>query len=164
MRLFKTHASHRGIGYREALDDALCYGWIDGVRRSLDKDSYTERFTPRRKKSNWSAVNIKRVKELQNEGRMRPPGTAAFDARDATAIAPYSFESKSLHFDAAFRKQLRANKTAASFFQSQAPYYRRLMTFWVMSAKREETRAKRFARLMEYSAKGSRIPLVSGAK
>ncbi len=160
LRLFKTHARHRGIGYRAALDHALCYGWIDGVRRSLDADSFTQRFTPRKKKSNWSAVNIKRVKELQKEGRVRPPGLAAFEARDATAVAPYSFESKALSLAPAFEKTLRANKTASAFFLSQAPYYRRLMTFWIMSAKREETRAKRFAKLLEYSAKGSRIPLV----
>src|SRR5688572_2233581 len=92
MRLFKVHARARGIGYREALDEALCYGWIDGVRRSLDEDSFTQRFTPRKKKSNWSAVNIKRVKELRKEGRMCEPGLAAFNARDATAVAPYSFE------------------------------------------------------------------------
>lgn len=163
MRLFKVHAKQRGIGYREALDEALCYGWIDGVRRALDEDSFTQRFTPRKKKSNWSAVNIKRVKELQKEGRIRPPGTVAFEARDATAVAPYSFESKPLTLDPAFGKKLRANKAASAFFQAQAPYYRRLMTFWIMSAKREETRAKRFARLLDYSANGTRIPLVTGA-
>src|SRR5688572_10006189 len=96
MRLFKVHARDRGIGYREALDEALCYGWIDGVRRALDEDSITQRFTPRQKKSNWSAVNIKRVKELQKEGRMCAPVLAAFNARDATAVSPYSFEAKEM--------------------------------------------------------------------
>ena len=87
LRLFKVHASRRGMGYREALDEALCYGWIDGVRRSLDEDSFTQRFTPRKAKSNWSSVNLKRVKELIAEGRMHPAGLQAFEARDATAMS-----------------------------------------------------------------------------
>jgi len=160
MRLFKVHARARGIGYREALDEALCYGWIDGVRRSLDEDSFTQRFTPRKKKSNWSAVNIKRVKELQKEGRMCEPGLAAFNARDATAVAPYSFESKAMELAPAFVKKLRANKRAWEFFQSLAPSYRRVSVFWVMSAKREETRAKRFATLLEHWVHGRKTGLL----
>jgi uncharacterized protein YdeI (YjbR/CyaY-like superfamily) len=157
MRLFKVHARERGIGYREALDEALCWGWIDGVRRAHDEDSFTQRFTPRRKKSNWSAVNIKRVKELQKEGRMCAPGLAAFEARDATAVAPYSFESEAMTLTPAFTKQFRANKAAWKHFQSQAPYYRRVATFWVMSAKREATRARRLSHLIERCAQGRRI-------
>jgi uncharacterized protein YdeI (YjbR/CyaY-like superfamily) len=163
MRLFKVHARDRGIGYREALDEALCYGWIDGVRRALDEDSYTQRFTPRKKKSNWSAVNIKRVKELRKEGRMRPPGTAAFEARAATSASPYSYANEAA-LDPALRKQLQANRRAWEFFQAQAPYYRRLMVFRIMSARREETRAKRFAQLLQVSAKGKRMSLMGGDK
>ena len=157
LRLFKVHATHRGIGYREALDEALCWGWIDGVRRSLDKDSFTQRFTPRKKKSNWSSVNIKRVKELQQEGRMCAPGLAAFNARDATAVAPYSFEAAAMKLDPAFEKIFRANKAAWEFFEAQAPYYRKVATFWVMSAKREETRVRRLSQLVERCAQGRRI-------
>lgn len=159
LRCFKVHAKARGIGYKEGLDEALCYGWIDGVRRGLDADSFTVRFTPRKPKSNWSKVNIKRAKELIAEGRMRPPGLAAFEARK-TGVAPYSFEHEPKELAPAFEKQLRVNKKAWEFFQSQAPWYRRTSTFWVMQAKREETRAKRFATLLECSANGKPIPLL----
>lgn len=158
LRLFKTRAKHRGMGYRESLDESLCFGWIDGVRRSLDDDSFTQRFSPRKPKSNWSRVNIKRATELEAEGRMRPAGLAAFRARDAAKPAPYSFESKPLELDAASEKKLRANKRAWTFFQAQAPWYRRTTTFWVMSAKREETRARRLATLIAHCAKGTTIP------
>lgn len=158
IRLFKVHARKRGIGYREALDESLCYGWIDGVRRGLDADSFTQRFTPRKRKSNWSAVNIKRVRELIAEGRMRPPGMAAFDARDKTAVAPYSFENRNAKLDAALEKTFRANKGAWEYFRAQAPWYQRTTIHMVMSAKREETRAKRLALLIDCSARGKPIP------
>jgi uncharacterized protein YdeI (YjbR/CyaY-like superfamily) len=158
LRLYKTSARHLGIGYREALDESLCYGWIDGVRRALDDVSFVQRFTPRRPRSNWSSVNIRRVRELEAEGRMRPPGLAAFNARDVTKIAPYSFESKALDLDRAFIKRFRANKGAWRFFDQQPPWYRRTTTFWVMSAKRHETRARRFETLLECSARGKSIP------
>ncbi|MEX2154500.1 MAG: YdeI/OmpD-associated family protein [Gemmatimonadaceae bacterium] len=164
LRLFKVHAKERGIGYKEALDEALCYGWIDGVRRSLDADSFTQRFTPRKARSNWSAVNIKRAKELIEEKRMRPPGLAAFEARAATAVAPYSFENRHITLDPAFEKKLRANKKAWEFFQSQAPWYRRTVAFWVMQAKREDTRARRFETLYERCAGGKPIPLLARTK
>jgi uncharacterized protein YdeI (YjbR/CyaY-like superfamily) len=158
LRCFKVHAKHRGIGYKEGLDEALCFGWIDGVRRSLDNDSFTVRFTPRKSKSNWSAVNIKRAKELEAEGRMQPAGLAAFRARNALAVAPYSFESRSVTLDPPFEKQLRANKVAWEFFQAQAPWYRRTIVFWVMSAKRQETRERRFASLLERCGKRATVP------
>jgi uncharacterized protein YdeI (YjbR/CyaY-like superfamily) len=164
MRLFKTHAKQRGIGYREALDEALCFGWIDGVRRSLDADSFTQRFTPRKKKSNWSRVNIKRATELDAEGRMHSAGLAAFRARNAIAVAPYSFENRSVRLDAAAEKKFRANKRAWEFYQAQAPWYRRTTAFWVMSAKREETRARRLASLIERSAKETRAPPLTPTK
>ncbi|MEX2179949.1 MAG: YdeI/OmpD-associated family protein [Gemmatimonadaceae bacterium] len=159
LRLFKVHASHRGIGYREALDEALCFGWIDGVRRSLDEDSFTQRFTPRKAKSNWSAVNLRRVKELEAEGRMHPSGTAAVNAHDGRP-APYSFESAPRTLAPDFLRTFRAKKRAFAFFEAQPPGYRRLSAFWVMSAKRPETRASRFGILLECSARGARIPLL----
>jgi uncharacterized protein YdeI (YjbR/CyaY-like superfamily) len=158
LRCFKTHAKHRGIGYKEGLDEALCFGWIDGVRRSLDEDSFTVRFSPRKAKSLWSKVNIKRATELEAEGRMHAAGLAAFRARTGTAQAPYSFENKSIALDPAAEKKFRANKRAWEFFQAQPPWYRRTCIFWVMSAKREETRAARLARLIEVCAKGMRHP------
>ena len=158
LRLFKVHASDRGIGYREALDAALCYGWIDGVRRSLDADSFTQRFTPRKAKSTWSSVNIKRVKELEAEGLMRPPGRAAFEQRDATRRAPYSLESPSRELDTAMERQFRANQRAWEYFQAQPPYYRRLSIFWVTEAKKEETRQRRLDALIRHSAKREPLP------
>jgi len=158
LRTFKVHAKRKGIGYKEALDEALCFGWIDGVRRGLDEDSFTTRLSPRKAKSNWSAVNIKRAKELIAEGRICPPGLAAFNARNEYAIAPYSFEHGALTLAAAFEKQLRENKKAWTYWQARPPYYRKVTTFWVMSAKRDATRAKRFATLLECSAKGTKIP------
>lgn len=157
LRCFKVHAKHRGIGYKEALDESLCYGWIDGVRRSLDDDSFTQRFTPRKPRSNWSKVNINRANELEAEGEMRPAGLAAFRARDVTRPAPYSFESPPMELDAPFEKKFRANKGAWEFFQVQAPWYKRTSIYWVMSAKRAETRARRLAELIERSA--GRVPI-----
>jgi uncharacterized protein YdeI (YjbR/CyaY-like superfamily) len=158
LRLFKVHAKSRGIGYKEALDEALCFGWIDGVRHGLDEDSFTQRFTPRKAKSKWSEVNIKRVGELEAEGRMHEAGLAAFQARGATQEAPYSFENKDLTLDAAAARQLRANKAAWEFFQARPPWYRRTIAFWIKSAKREETRAKRIAQLIDLCAKGKIHP------
>lgn len=111
LRCFKTHARHRGIGYRAGLDEALCFGWIDGVRHSLDDDSFTVRFTPRKPKSVWSRENIKRAAELEAEGRMHEAGLAAFHGRDNVAVAPYSFENRGITLDAAAENKLRAKKT-----------------------------------------------------
>ena len=157
IRLFKVHARDRGIGYREALDEALCYGWIDGVRKALDEDSFTQRFTPRKPKSNWSRVNIRRVEELQKEGRMRPPGLKAFEARDATAIAPYSFEAGAITLTPALERRFRANRKAWSFFQAQPPYAKRVSIFYVMTAKKDETRERRLDHLIERCAQGKRV-------
>jgi uncharacterized protein YdeI (YjbR/CyaY-like superfamily) len=164
MRLYKVHARARGIGYKEALDEALCFGWIDGVRKSFDADSYLQRFTPRKAKSNWSSVNIKRVKELIAEGRMHAAGLSAFNARDKDATAPYSFEHRPQTLAPAFDSQLRANKKAWAFWESCPPYYKRLMVFRIMSAKREETRQRRFDTLLRYCAKGERLPMLTPAK
>jgi uncharacterized protein YdeI (YjbR/CyaY-like superfamily) len=158
VRCFKVHALDRGIGYRQALDEALCFGWIDGVRRSHDADSFTQRFTPRRAKSYWSSVNIKRYKELLAEGRVRAPGVAAYEARvDRGGASPYSFEGRAVELAPAFVRRLRANPAAWSFYSAQPPSYRRLTAHWVMSAKREETRVRRLATLIADSARGRRI-------
>jgi uncharacterized protein YdeI (YjbR/CyaY-like superfamily) len=159
MRLFKVHAKHRGIGYREALDEALCFGWIDGIVRRLDEDSFTQRFTPRRRGSRWSQVNIKRFGQLKAASRVHPAGQAAFDAWNGKA-AGYSFESRNLELDPAFVKTLRAAKKAWAFYQTLPPGYRRTMTFWIMSAKRDETRATRFATFLDHLKKARRIPLM----
>ena len=164
MRLFKVHARARGIGYREALDEALCFGWIDGVRRALDEDSFTQRFTPRKPKSNWSSVNIKRVEELIAEGRMHSAGLAAFMARDAGAKAPYSFEHGPKTLAPALEKRFRANRKAWAFWERCPPYYRRVVSFYIMGAKREETRERRLENVLRYSEKGERLPMLAPAK
>jgi uncharacterized protein YdeI (YjbR/CyaY-like superfamily) len=158
-RLYRNHARARGIGYREALDELLCFGWIDGVRRSLDDDSFVQRFTPRKAKSNWSNVNIKRFKELKKEGRVHPAGLAAFEAWDGKP-APYSFQSKTLELDPAFLGRLRAHKTTWANYQKLAPGYKRVTLFWVMSAKKPETRERRFETLLERMKQGKKIGLL----
>jgi uncharacterized protein YdeI (YjbR/CyaY-like superfamily) len=135
----------RGITYPEALDEALAFGWIDGVRKRVDAQSYTIRFTPRKSKSIWSAVNIKRVEELISLERMQPPGLRAFQARDEQRTKLYSYEREQVKLDPAFEAALCANWKAAKFFEAQPPGYRKTATFWVMSAKQEETRARRLA-------------------
>ena len=153
LRLFKVHAKHRGIGYKEALDEALCFGWIDGVRRGVDDDSFSVRFTPRKAKSKWSLVNIKRATELETEDRMHAAGLAAFRARSAIALAPYSFESPPIPLAPGMEKKFRANRGAWEFFQTLPPWYRKTSIFWVMTAKRPETRERRLAQLIDRSAK-----------
>lgn len=159
VRLYKTHARTKGIGYRQALDEALCFGWIDGVRRALDADSFVQRFSPRKPKSVWSAINIARVGELERAGRMAAPGLAAFRARQA-GPAPYSFESKPLDLAPALLETLKAHAKAWQHYQSRPPGYRRVADFWVMSAKQEATRARRFQVLLDACARGEPIPLL----
>jgi uncharacterized protein YdeI (YjbR/CyaY-like superfamily) len=165
LRLFKVHAAHRGITYPQALDEALCFGWIDGVRRSLDADSFSQRFTPRTPRSIWSRVNIAHVERLKKSGRMAPAGLTAFNARDERRTAMYSFEQRRPELAPASVKTFRANAAAWAFYAAQPPGYRRITAHWVMSAKREETRAKRLGILMDCAAKGARIPqLTAGPK
>jgi uncharacterized protein YdeI (YjbR/CyaY-like superfamily) len=157
MRLFKTSARHRGLGYRDALDEALCFGWIDGVRRALDAESFTQRFTPRRRGSRWSAVNVRRAKELIAEKRMRPPGLAAFEARTGDA-AGYSFEARPVALAPGFLRRLRKDAAAWAEWTARPPWYRRTSAFWVMSAKRDETRERRFAALVAACRRAAAVP------
>ncbi len=160
MRLYKVHALHKGIGYRQAVDEALCWGWIDGVVRSLDAESFEQRYTPRQAKSNWSRVNIKRMQQLIAAGRAAPPGIAAFERRAKIAAAPYSFENRHITLAPAFLKRLKANPKAWKFFQSEPPGYRRTTVFWVMQAKKEETRERRFRLMLARMAKGERMGIL----
>ena len=154
---FNQRSDQKGITYREALDEALCFGWIDGVRKSLGTDSYMIRFTPRKPGSTWSAVNVGRVEELSRLGRMRPAGFAAFEKRSEAKTGTYAYEQKEdAALEKAEEKQFRANKPAWEFFQSQPPWYRRTAIWRVVSAKKEETRKKRLAKLIEESAQGRR--------
>ncbi len=157
---YKKDSNRPSVTYHEALDEALAVGWIDGVRKSLDAISYTIRFTPRTRGSYWSAVNTARAKALIEKGAMTSAGLRPFEARDATVTARYSFEQERAAFDASSIKAFKANKQAWAFFDAQPPGYRRIATFWVVSAKKDETRARRLAVLIEYSAKQQRIPLL----
>lgn len=153
LRLFKVHARERGVTYREALDEALCFGWIDGVRRALDADSFTQRFSPRRRGSKWSMVNRRRMRELQAEGLLAAPGLAAWQVASKKP-AGYSFESKPTTLAKQYLSQLIANGKAHAYFQRQAPWYQRTSSFWVMSAKQEATRQRRLEQLIACSARG----------
>jgi uncharacterized protein YdeI (YjbR/CyaY-like superfamily) len=161
---YKVDTGRGGVTYQEALDEALAFGWIDGIRRRIDDASYSIRFTPRRARSIWSNVNIKRVGELMTKGRMAAAGLAAFEKRDAKRSGAYSYESTAPRpVDELGLEQLalfKTKKKAWAFFEAQAPYYKKLMARFVMSAKREETRAKRLAQLIDYSKRGERIPLM----
>ena len=155
--MYKKASGKGGVTYKDALDEALCFGWIDGVRKRFDDESFQQRFTPRTAKSYWSAVNTKRAQELIKEKRMAPAGRRAFEARDAAASGRYSFEREAAAFDAKQLKLFKANKKAWTFFEAQPPGYRRLMAFFVMSAKKEETKSKRLERLIAASAAGRRL-------
>jgi uncharacterized protein YdeI (YjbR/CyaY-like superfamily) len=158
VRLHKVHAAHLGLTYGEARDEALCYGWIDGVTRRLDADTFAIRFTPRKSRSIWSRVNVAHVHRLKESGRMMPAGLAAFEARDEARTGIYSFEREEMTLSASFTKRFRADRAAWSFFQKQPPGYRRLNIFRVMSAKLEATRVRRLDALIGWSAKGMRAP------
>lgn len=157
LRCFKVHAAHRGVTYAQALDEALCYGWIDGVRRALDGDSFTVRFTPRKPKSYWSRVNVGHAERLKAAGRMTKPGLAAYEARQAGGGA-YSFEARHVVLSPALRRRFQADRAAWTWYRAQAPWYRRTSAFWVMSAKREATRERRLETLITCSARGRTIP------
>ena len=163
LRLFKVHAKDRGIGYREALDEALCFGWIDGVVHRLDDDSFRQRWTPRKAKSKWSHVNIRRFKELRKEGRVHPAGLAAFDEKNV-AHAAYSYESPRLELDPAFVKRLKADKKAWEFYKAEPPGRLKTTVYWVMSAKKPETREKRFTTMLENYARGKKMGVLEASK
>jgi uncharacterized protein YdeI (YjbR/CyaY-like superfamily) len=153
----KKSSEKKGATYSEALDEALCFGWIDGVRRSLDADSYMIRFTPRKPKSIWSLVNVRHVERLQKAGKMAEPGLKAFALREKHRTGIYSFEQKRPGLSAKFKKLFRANGPAWEFFCRQAPWYQRTAGHWVVRAKQEETRLRRFAKLVEVSVNGQRL-------
>jgi uncharacterized protein YdeI (YjbR/CyaY-like superfamily) len=160
---FHRKASGKGgMTYAQALDEALCWGWIDGVRRSVDADSYSIRFTPRKPKSKWSRVNLDHYARLRDEGRIQPSGAEAFARFDPSEHEPYSFErKKAAEFSPELARTFRAAREAWTFFQAQPPGYRRTATHWVMSAKRQDTRERRLVELIEVSGDGLRLPQIS---
>ena len=146
------------VTWQDVVDVELCFGWIDSVRYSLGDDQSAQRITPRRKGSVWSAVNIKRFAELERDGLVHPTGLAAFEKRDEARSRIYSYENRSRGFDAAREAEFRKHKRAWTFFEAQPPSYRKTAAFWVMSAKRDETRERRLMTLIERSREGERLP------
>ena len=162
---YKKASGKPSITWPEAVEQALRFGWIDGVRRSLDDESYTNRFTPRKRGSSWSAVNIKRAGVLVEAGRMHAAGLAAYEGRDRAKEPQYSYEDRGRGLGADEERAFVEHPAARASFQAQPPGYRRAAGHWVMSAKREETRRRRLATLIENSAQGRRIaPLARPAK
>ena len=153
-----------GVTYAQALDEALCFGWIDGVRRSVDADSFSIRFTPRKPRSIWSRINVGHVDRLQKEGRMMPAGVAAFEARDEKRTGVYSFENRPKELPPEMLETFRANRPAWTFFEEQPPYYRRTMVYWILSGKKEETRARRLALLVDCCARRMIAPQMQRRK
>jgi uncharacterized protein YdeI (YjbR/CyaY-like superfamily) len=154
----KKGSGQPSMTWPESVDQALCFGWIDGVRRGLGEEAYTIRFTPRKARSNWSAVNVARVNELIEEGLVRPAGLAAFERRSDDRTAIYAYEQRrTAQLPPEYEQRLRADSAAVEFFDAQPPWYRRTATHWVISAKREATRERRLAQLIEDSANGRRI-------
>ncbi len=154
---YKVNTGKKSITWSESVDEALCFGWIDGIRRKHDDDSYTIRFTPRNPKSNWSLININKVKELTKIGLMRPAGLKAFEHFSKRAKEYYSYEREALELSADFGKMFRKNKKAWKWFSEMPPSYRKICIKWVMTAKQEPTRLKRLNELISDSGAGMKI-------
>jgi uncharacterized protein YdeI (YjbR/CyaY-like superfamily) len=154
---YKVGTKKPSMTWSEAVDQALCFGWIDGVRRSIDDESYCNRFTPRKPTSNWSAINIKKVEELTKAGLMTPAGQKAFELRKEEKSGVYSHENEVAILDPAYEKQFKSNKKAWEFFNNQAPSYKKVMLHWIMSAKQEKTRLSRLEKAIRESELGKRV-------
>jgi len=162
---YKKSSGKPSITWPESVDEALCFGWIDGVRKSIDETSYMIRFTPRRQTSTWSSINIKRVQALTKMKLMHPAGLKAFAARSAKKSGIYAYEQrKGARFTAQQEKRFCENKSAWEFFRSQAPWYQRVTTWWVISAKKEETKRKRLSLLIEHSRNHRTMPQLTRVK
>ncbi len=154
---YKKASGRVALTYREAVDEALCFGWIDGLAKSIDADRYMQRFTPRRPGSNWSLVNLRNVARLKSAGRMHPAGLAAFAARIENKTGVYSFENRPEKLPPSLERSFRAHPAAWTFFSAQPPGYRRTAIWWIVSAKQEATRQRRLAQLIATSAARRRL-------
>ena len=154
---YKKASGKGGLTYKEAVDEALCHGWIDGIKKRVDEDRYTHRFTPRTATSIWSAVNLKRMKELLADGRVAAAGRDVYERRDPARTNRYSYEKAPAAFEGVLARRFKANKAAWTYFQAQPPGYRNLVTRWVTGAIKEETRLRRLDKLINDSAEGKRI-------
>jgi uncharacterized protein YdeI (YjbR/CyaY-like superfamily) len=153
----KKGSGFASITWPESVDEALCFGWIDGLRKSIDETSYKIRFSPRKPTSVWSVVNMKRVQVLTEQGLMRPAGRKAFEKRKENRSGIYSYEQRSPTLPEPYEKILRENQAASNFFHAQPPSYRKTVCWWIVSAKKEETRLKRLSTLIAISAQGKRL-------
>jgi uncharacterized protein YdeI (YjbR/CyaY-like superfamily) len=158
---YNAKSDKKAMTYKEAVDEALCFGWIDGIRKTVDAEVYTNRFTPRKKNSVWSTINTNRMKELIQAGRVHAAGLAAFNARNETRSGVYSFEQSTHQLAPAYEKKFRANKKAWKFFTAKAPWYQRTSIHWVMSAKQELTQCKRLDTLISDSENEKTIALLT---
>jgi uncharacterized protein YdeI (YjbR/CyaY-like superfamily) len=158
----KRDSGRPSMTWPESVDQALCFGWIDGVRRRIDDTSYSIRFTPRKPRSTWSAINVKRMKALIDQGLVAPAGLAAFERRSDDRTAIYSYEQRrNAKLEPEQEQRLQADERARAFFESQPPSYRRAAIHWVTSAKKPETRERRLTQLIECSAAGKPVPPLS---
>ncbi len=155
---WKKATGKQTMTWSESVDQALCFGWIDSVMRSIDGERHMQRFTPRKPGSNWSKVNVEKMAKLEAEGLMAPAGRKAFEARTNAKTAVYSFEKAAAELPPELADQLAADKRANEYFEGRAPSYKRTAIHWVVSAKREETRLRRLGQLIESSAKGEDLP------
>ncbi|HQZ23190.1 MAG TPA: YdeI/OmpD-associated family protein [Thermoflexales bacterium] len=155
---YKVGTGRPSLTWAQSVDEALCFGWIDGLRKGLDEERYTIRFTPRKPASIWSVVNINRVEVLTAEGRMTERGLAAFAARKQNKSGIYSYEQRPAELTEPYKSMMQANAAAWAFFESQPASYKKAAIWWVISAKQEETRQKRLVKLAEFSASGQRLP------
>ncbi|MEP7273756.1 MAG: YdeI/OmpD-associated family protein [Acidobacteriota bacterium] len=161
---YKKDSGKPSITWPESVDQALCFGWIDGVRKSIDQSCYKIRFSPRKRRSTWSNVNIRRVGELKKLGLMLPKGLAAFEVRQENRSGIYAYEQRSPEMPEPYASILKANAAASWFYESQPPGYRKTMNWWVVSAKKEETRLNRLAMLIENCVKGINMRMLDPPK
>lgn len=161
---YKVSSGKPSVTWSGSVDEALCFGWIDGIRRTIDKQSYCIRFSPRNPKSNWSAINIRKVEELKKLGLMKTEGLKAFGFRKESNSKIYSYENPPLEFSPEFKKIFITNKKAWLYYQSETPTYRKVTTRWVMSAKQDSTRTRRLKELIYDSAAGKKIKAMSYGK
>jgi uncharacterized protein YdeI (YjbR/CyaY-like superfamily) len=155
---YKKDSGKPSITWPESVDQALCFGWIDGVRKSVDESSYMIRFSPRRAGSIWSGVNVRRAEAMIEQGLMRPAGLKAFRTKKAYKSGVYSYEQRSVDLPEEYARLVKKNAAAWRFLRSESAYYRKAVWWWIVCAKKEETRLKRVEQLVTYSAKGERIP------
>jgi len=154
---YKIASGKPSMTWSQSVDQALCFGWIDGIRKSIDSESYCIRFTPRRAGSTWSLINIKKVEELKKSGLMTPEGIKAFKLKDEKKSQIYSYEKDSFRLGISYEKQFKENKSAWDFFLKQSPSYKKNVIYWIMSAKQEKTRESRLEKLIAQSAQQKKL-------